>query len=387
MTTLFFYCQHSLGMGHFIRSAALAERLTASFHVVFINGGPLPEGVPFPERVQRVDLPPLSMHEDRGLVSADATLSVAAALERRRDIMLDLLRTRRPSVLVIELFPFGRRKFEPELIPLLEAAHAMEAPRPRVVCSVRDLLVTSRAAQQGFDDRAQGICDRYFDLVLVHADPSFAAFEDSFHPTSPLRVPVRYTGFVTRVESVETDEPPRREGLIVSAGGGIVGEPLFRAAVEAHRINWPTLGLTTTIVAGPFAPRGVVSSLVEAAATTDGLRVISHVPDLGERLRSARASVSQCGYNTMLDVVRSGVPALVVPFATDAEDEQSRRAQRLVDMGMVRSLDPRALTPARLASAVEALLEFGPAVGSLSLDGAATSARMLSEEVLSHAHV
>jgi predicted glycosyltransferase len=387
MTTLLFYCQHSLGMGHFVRSAALAERLAASFHVVFINGGPLPEGVQFPERVQRVDLPALSMHEDRGLVSLDATLSVAAALERRRDIMLDLLRTRRPSVLVIELFPFGRRKFEPELIPLLEAAHAMAAPRPRVVCSVRDLLVTSRAAQQGFDDRAQGVCDRYFDLVLVHADPSFAAFEDSFHPASPLRVPVRYTGFVARSESVATNQPPRREGLIVSAGGGIVGEPLFRAAVEAHRINWPTLGLPTTIVAGPFAPPGVVSSLVEAATTMDGLRVLSHVPDLGEWLRSARASVSQCGYNTMLDVVRSGVPALVVPFATDAEDEQSRRAQRLADMGMVRWLDPRALTPARLAPAVEALLDFEPAVRSLSLDGAATSARMLSEEVISHARV
>lgn len=387
MTTIFFYCQHSLGMGHFIRAATLAERLADAFHVVFVNGGPLPEGVPLPARVERIDLPPLSMRDDGSLFSPDATLSVEAALERRRDIMLDLLRTRQPGVLLIELFPFGRRKFEPELIPLLEASHAERACRPRIVCSVRDLLVTARAKQQRFDDWAQGVCDRYFDLVLVHADPSFASLEESFHPTRRLSVPVRYTGFVARSEPVAADEQGLREGLIVSAGGGVVGEPLFRAAVEAHRITYPTLGLATTIVAGPFAPSWVVSSLLEAARTTKGLQVRSHVADLRDRFRTARASVSQCGYNTMLDVIRSCVPALVVPFAAGREDEQTRRAHRLADLGLVRWMDPRELTPDRLACAVAGLLDFRPARGALSLDGAEVSARMLQEEVVGHARV
>lgn len=387
MTTLFFYCQHSVGMGHFVRAATLAERLADAFHVVFVNGGPMPEGVPFPERVERIDLWPLGMRDDGSLFSPDATRSVDAALERRREVMLDLLRTREPGVLLIELFPFGRRKFAPELIPLLEAARATRPARPRIVCSVRDLLVTARAAQQRFDDWAQGVCDRYFDLVLVHADPSFASLEESFQPTRPLSVPVRYTGFVTRSASFAADEHRLREGLIVSAGGGIVGEPLFRAAVNAHRITYPTLGLTTTIVAGPFAPLSVVSWLNEAARTTEGLRVLSHVPDLGDRFGAARASVSQCGYNTMLDVIRSGVPALVVPFAAGRENEQTRRAQRLADLGLVQWTDPSELTPDRLARAVATLLDFRPARGALSLNGAEVSTRMLVEEVVGHAHV
>lgn len=387
MITFLFYCQHSLGMGHFMRAATLAERLADAFHVIFVNGGPLPKGVPFPERVERIDLPPLGMRDDGSLFVPDATLSVDAALECRRDVMLDLLRTRQPGVLLIELFPFGRRKFVPELIPLLEAAHATRACRPRIVCSVRDLLVTARVGQQRFDDWAQGVCDRYFDLVLVHADPSFASLEESFHPTRPVTVPVRYTGFVTRSEPIASDEHRLREGLIVSAGGGVVGEPLFRAAVEAHSINWPTLGLATTIVAGPFAPSRVVSWLIETAQKTEGLRVLSHVPDLGDCFRGARASINQCGYNTMLDVIRSGVPALVVPFAAGREDEQTRRAQRLADLGLVRWMDPRELTPDRLARAVAALLDFRPARGALSLNGAEVSARMLVEEVVGHAHV
>lgn len=387
MTPLLFYCQHSLGMGHLMRAAALAERLADAFDVLFVNGGPVPAGVPFPRQVERIDLPPLSMHDDGRLFSLDTTLSVEATLEHRRDVMLNLLQTRQPGVLLIELFPFGRRKFEPEIIPLLQAAHATRPSRPRIVCSVRDMLVTARVGQQRFDDWAQGVCDRYFDLVLVHADPTFASLGESFRPTRPLAVPVRYTGFVTRSEPVAPGEHRLREGLIVSAGGGIVGEPLFRAAVEAHRLNWPTLGLATTIVAGPFAPSSVVSWLIEAAQSTEGLRVVSHVPDLGDGFRRARASVNQCGYNTMLDVIRAGVPALVVPFAVGRENEQTRRAQRLADLGLVRWMDPREVTPDRLARAVAALLAFQPARGALSLNGAEVSAHMLMEEVVGHAHV
>jgi len=39
---LLFYCQHSLGMGHLIRSFSIADGLAKHFEVVFLNGGPLP---------------------------------------------------------------------------------------------------------------------------------------------------------------------------------------------------------------------------------------------------------------------------------------------------------------------------------------------------------
>lgn len=377
--TLLFYCQHSIGMGHFVRASAMAERLSQAFDIVFLNGGSMPAGLPFPSAVERIDLPPLGMREDATLVSLTPGLTVDEALRRRRDQMIDLLNARPPDVVLIELFPFGRRKFECELIPLLMAAHARGAGRPLIVSSVRDLLVTARRNQQAFDDRARVLCEQFFDLVMVHTDPAFARLEDTFRPSLPLATPVEYTGFLTR----ESAEPPSvdRSGVLVSAGGGQVGASLFRAAVAAHDINWPELQLPTTIVAGPFAPAAVVSDLLAAATLRRGLTVLAQVPRLVPLLASARASVSQCGYNTALDLLRCRVPSLVVPFADGRENEQTARANRLAECGLVTTLPSAELTPERLARAIRELLNGAPARTRLDMNGAETTLRLLADRV------
>lgn len=381
--TLLFYCQHSLGMGHFVRSTALAARLAEAFDVVFLNGGALPEGLPFPWPVTRVDLPPLGMREDHGLISL-GPLDVETALAERRDTMIRILEARRPSVLLIELFPFGRKKFEAELRPLLDAAHAMGEARPLVVCSLRDLLVTERREQQRFDDRAQALCDRYFDLVLVHTDPAFARLEDSFRPSAPLRTPLVYTGFTSREASAPAPLA-QRDGVVVSAGGGQVGGPLFHAAVEAHDHLWRARRLPMTIVCGPFAPPDVVAAIEAAARAREGLTVLRQLPALAPLLASARASVSQCGYNTALDLLQARVPALVVPYAAAQENEQSRRALRLATRGLVRTLRASWLTGATLAAEIESLLSFEPASTGLRLDGAESTVTLLLEHLQSRA--
>jgi predicted glycosyltransferase len=98
------------------------------------------------------------------------------------------------------------------------------------------------------------------------------------------------------------------------------------------------------------------------------------VPDLRAELRAASASVSQCGYNTALDLLSTGVPALVVPFAEGGEDEQTRRAERLERLGAVRVLHAARADGPALAAAVLDLLRFRPASVALDLDGADTSA-------------
>jgi predicted glycosyltransferase len=85
--------------------------------------------------------------------------------QRRRDLLLDLLRSVRPAAVLVELFPFGRRKFHFELEPLLDACFEQD-PRPAVLCSVRDVLVVPYdgvSAQQWAADKTL----TYFDAVLV----------------------------------------------------------------------------------------------------------------------------------------------------------------------------------------------------------------------------
>ena len=95
-------------------------------------------------------------------------------------------------------------------------------------------------------------------------------------------------------------------------------------------------GLRIRVIAGPFLPPEAWRSLRRARPRAVRVELRRSVPDLRAELDAAAASVSQCGYNTALDLLVSGVPALVVPFAEPGEDEQTRRALRLARLGAVR---------------------------------------------------
>lgn len=370
--TLLFYCQHSLGIGHLTRSFALAEALATRWRVVFLNGGRLPPGVQVPACIERIDLPPLGMDDGHTVISRDAAVDVDAARALRRRLIDEAVELLRPALLLVELFPFGRKKFAGEILPMIRAVR--RRPGARVVCSLRDILVNGRRDQQHFDDRARWMTDRWFDAVLVHADPAFARLEDSFHPTRLLRTPVFHTGYV--VPARERQPVARGEHLLVSAGGGIVGGELFRCALAAGR----QLGLPLRIVAGPFLPEDEWQALQADAADA---QLVRHVPDMVAELRAARASLSQCGYNTALDLVVAGVPALVAPYETATETEQRGRAERLAALGALQCLAPGALQPAPLAAALQALLDFRARPAALDLGGAARSAEILDR--LAHA--
>jgi predicted glycosyltransferase len=368
--TLLFYCQHSLGIGHLTRSFALATALRERFRVVFLNGGRLPDGISAPEGVECIDLPPLGMDDGHTVVSRDASFDVQAARDERRRLIDRAVAGTKPALLLVELFPFGRKKFANEILPMIRAARTHGT---RVACSLRDILVDARPDQQHHDDRARWLVDRYFDAVIVHSDPAFAKLQDSFKPTRPMRTPVWHSGFVVPQRAVTVDAP-RGEHLLVSAGGGIVGDALFRAALDVHVLTQRPM----RIVAGPFLPEPQWRSLQALSAPLPGVTLLRHVSDLAQEMRAARASISQCGYNTALDLVVSRVPALVVPYGTVTENEQQHRAQRLAALGAVLYCDAQPLDGRGLADAVEHLLHFMPQSAALALDGAVRTAELLT---------
>ena len=378
--TLLFYCQHAVGLGHLVRSLALADALSEQFDVVLLNGGRFPDGITAPDGVRMVNLPPLGHDATFNLVSHDASWTVEEAVSERPRIMLDELARTEPAVVLIELYPFGRKKFEFELTPLLDAVHSMGGERPVVVCSVRDILVGQRPDQADHDERASRLANRYFDAVLVHSDRRFARLEETFSPATALSVPVHYTGFVTNDSSpVEVGASEQQQRVLVSAGGGMVGGPLFRVVAEAHHRWRSALGLTTTLVAGPFIPDPVWQWLQVQALQLEGFEVVRYLPDLRVEMAKSAVTVSQCGYNTAMDILRAKVPAVVVPYAEGREDEQRRRATRLDRLGVLRCVEPEALDAMTLAEAVIAAATTTPSPVTLDLGGSHESARLIAE--------
>src|SRR6185369_14542466 len=192
--------------------------------------------------------------------------------------------------------------------------------------------LVSRESDREFNDRAATWANEFFDVVLIHSDPSFARFEESFHSNVPLQVPIKYTGFVVPT-SAPTQPEINRKRIIVSAGGGIAGEPLLRLAIEAHDYLQEDPEVEMKVIAGPFLSEESWRALRLLARNRKQLRLVRQVPDLCGELSGAAVSISQAGYNTCLDVLRAKVPSILIPFAKEDEDEQRRRALRLQDLG------------------------------------------------------
>lgn len=372
---LLFYCQHSLGLGHLARSFALCEALARVFDVVLLCGGKLPRSIQPPDGVRVVALPPIGAAIDGHLISHDGRRSLERAVALRRGTILDTFHSLRPEAILIEFFPFGKRRFTDELLPLLDEARSLGPCAPVIVSSIRDILIGRGDEQGEFDDRASDLANRYFDAVFAHSDPAFARLNETFRPRVPLRIPIHYTGFVVSNGRPHGRARPRR-GIVVSAGGGIAGYRLLSTAIAAQRLLENDLEMK--IITGPFLPEDAWRSLRAQAGGRKGLTLRRSVPDLSTELHGASASVSQCGYNTALDLLRARIPALVVPFADGGEDEQTKRASRLEALGAVRVLALDGLEASRLAAEIQALLRFRPRRMRFDLEGGANSARILN---------
>jgi predicted glycosyltransferase len=358
---------------------ALATGLAEKFRVFFLNGGPLPDTINFSEKVEIIDLPPLGLNTTGQIISRDPNRTVDEARDIRRKMILETFNSLKPEIVLIELFPFGRKKFKDELLPMLDQSTRAGTARSLVVCSLRDILVGRREDQIKHDERASELANRYFDSILVHSDQNFARLEESFHAYSKLIPPVHYTGYVSPArDSINQSNAHRQRRVVVSAGGGLVGYSLLRTALDAHALLEDD-DLEMRIIAGPFLPDDDWHLLLAAAKGRKGIQLIKAVPDLCEEMRTAAASVSQCGYNTTLDILQSGVSALVVPFGDGGENEQMQRAERLERIGAVRVLDQLELNARRLADEIRQSLNFKPQASIIDLNGVNHSVRILEK--------
>ncbi|MCC2114051.1 MAG: glycosyltransferase, partial [Hyphomicrobiales bacterium] len=303
------WVQHLLGSGHVVRAAAIGRALAAEgIETVLATGAPVPETVDI-GGLTVVDLPPVRARdaEFSVLVDGDGKPIDAAWDEKRRQTLLDLFRRTQPDILMTECFPFGRRRFRAELVPLLEEARASE-PRPLIAASVRDILV--RKADPDKERQMAKIARDFYDLVLVHADPALTRFEETFPPADEIDDLIRYTGYVHAPADVDPLDDAGTGEVIVSCGGGAVGTALLETALAARSLSARAGDLTWRILVGRDIDEAGLGALRDRAGI--GIVVERARSDFPALLRRAAASISQAGYNTVLDVVTAGVPAVLV---------------------------------------------------------------------------
>ncbi|MGK7888558.1 MAG: glycosyltransferase family protein [Leptolyngbyaceae cyanobacterium] len=382
--TVLMYCQHVSGIGHYIRSSAIAAALQQSMRVVMILGGALPEMVTLPEGIELIYLPPIGIDDQQEtLVSLDDRYTLVEAVTLRTKLLIKALAEWKPAALLIEHFPaVGRLLFIPELLPFLEAAQAQPSP-PVIVSSLREILEPQRERRVVTETISYVLLNTYFDAVLVHGDADFTSIEAMFKSVIRRKIPVHYTGFVVpEPQSLPESSqwtPPTSPYLMVSAGGGRLGGNLLRTVIETYQqMGWGDR-FQLVALAGVFLDSTEWQDIQTMAQAIPGVQLYRWLPNLREVLRGAQASISLCGYNTALDLLQANIPALVVPSDEDMQGEQFERATRLADLGLVQMLSAQQLDHSTLSEAIAQILTFQPQPCTFDFQGAANTAQILQQ--------
>jgi predicted glycosyltransferase len=364
MADVLIHVQHLLGTGHLARATTLARALGAAGIYTVVASGGVPTRIAG-DGFELVQLAPARARDAAfdAILDADGRVIDEAWRTRRRVELLDLLARTAPRVVVTELYPFGRRAFAFELDPLIARARAAGAA---IISSVRDILVTKR--KPGRAEAMRDTALAAYDRVLVHGDAGLVPFARTFPCADEIAHLVRHTGYLVEPPPADDGGTEGRGEVLVSAGGGPVGRALFEAALSARRAGlladrrWRFLAAP-----GTWRPDDLPSGVIVEAPRADFRRMLGR----------AALSISFAGYNTALEAVMAGVPAVLVPFVDGGETEQADRAAAFAEAGLAATIPPGAPTPGALVEAARRALAAGPPARLPDTDGAARSVALV----------
>jgi predicted glycosyltransferase len=251
-----------------------------------------------------------------------------------------------------------------ELVPALEALRA--GGRTRVVLGLRDILDAPQVVRHRWlAEGAMDALERYYDRVLVYGRRDVFDVAERYGFPPGVTAQLHYTGYLCAASRTALPGPGRgRDGraqIVAMVGGGTDGYQLLRTVLEALPAVDAVRPCVATLLTGPFMPRARRQDL-ERRARGLPARVRESVRDLPPLVAAADAAVAMAGYNSSVELLAAGTPAVLVPRPGPSA-EQRTRAQLFAERGWVRTVEPERLDGATLAAAVLDCLAAGPGPG------------------------
>ena len=283
-----FYCQHSLGLGHLVRSLALADALTERFRVVLLSGGRMPRGVAARRRRGRRAAAAGHGHGRRAGQPRPPP-APTRALQLRREQMLAAPRRAAPRVVLVELFPFGRKSSTSELLPLLEAARAagaagrlQPARHPRRARAATRPRTTSGRADSPTRSSTRCSCTPTR-ASRGWRSPSARGRRCACPSTTPAS---SLPGADRAAAPAAAPRGPPRSSSRPAAA--LSGRRCCARPSRPTASSWRRRARPCRLIAGPFLPDAAWRALRAAAPRAPGLEVRRSVPDLVRRAAHGR---------------------------------------------------------------------------------------------------
>ncbi len=383
------YCQHLAGIGHLVRSTELARSMSAEgWDVLLVCGGRVPQNYEFPATFSVEQLP--AIHSDpeyKSLFVSAADVDLEDIKKERRLRLLEMLESFQPHVLITELFPFGRKQFAFELLPLLEQAKSIPTT-PLVVASVRDILVRKRDPES-HERRVLGIVNRLYDVVLVHSDDRFQRLQDTFESAKLIGIPVVHTGYIVASHMANAHGDTRAvpipflsQGepfILVSCGSGRLhgGRQLIHAVLQAAPLLERRFPHKLLICAGPLVSNEIFEEYQHIAAEVSNVHLIHDLPWMRSLLGQASLSLSLGGYNTVMELLAARAQGLVFAAEPNGDNEQKIRVESLSAKGLLREIRAEDLMDGRLSELISGALTSPLSPADVRMNGVEESTSVL----------
>ena len=381
---MLFYSHDAVGLGQLRRANALAtallERLPEALCLI-VSGSLETHTFPTPRNIDFVKLPAVTRAAlYTGLPSDPTRSGVGGFFGVREAVLCRAFEAFAPDLICVDSAPAG---LHGELCRALNQALTAR-PRPRLVLFAPDTAEALRwpadeslaLAEQCYDDilffedapRDTGVMIGLSPQLLQRAR-WFGALRASEPATAPTVLRERY------------GVAPDQTVVVLTAGGGEAGAPLYGAWLDALAAGLPPLaGVATWLVAGPLLDAPSRARLSAQSATLPDVTLLHVVDDLPGHLAAADLVITHGGYNTLVEAGSLGRRLLVVPGADAC---QQARMARLAESGHAICLLPDEVTPSRLAEVALQVLTQPAPQSAWAADGAARAAEWLATEVAS----
>lgn len=368
-----FYCQHILGIGHLKRSLNICKNLVQAGHKIdlILGGAPIEVNE---KGVNIVQLPGLYMDENfAGLMPCDTSLSLEETKLKRKEMLYDFFLQAKPDVFITELYPLGRKAFRFELDPVLKGMKSGEL-HPALCCSsVRDILVEKKDGREKFEQRAVDTLNKYFNILLIHSDEKLIKLSETFAAYGQIQIPISYTGFIApEIPAFAKSSKNESPVVITSIGGGNVGSELLQSVCKTAKLN-PNIQFK--IFAGRYSKPEFIAELKNGAS--ENVQVLAFSDNFQEEICKADLSISMAGYNTCMNLLRAGTPALLLPFKQNREQEL--RVNKLSSIAPLTIISDNDLVPENLSNKIRIALKQSKSDIKADLEGAEKS-RIAIEE-------
>lgn len=389
---LVIYSQDGYGLGHMRRTSTIAAQLLASHPeacALTLSDSPLGQFFPMAANQDYLKLPSIVKSGPGEWRASRLPVAFQVVREMRQELIHNATLRFRPDIFFVDHMPHGAMG---ELLPTLRALKAT-CPETKIVLGLRDILDAPTVVEERWrSEQAYAALEEFYDLVLIYGMQEVFDVASQYGFSQSASSRFRYCGYVCPPESTRKQQSlpfttqsssqlhrrPEKKLIVAMAGGGADAYPMMAAMLESAPFVHAEYPCQFVLITGPFMPEEMRNNLQRRAADLP-VQIIPFVEDTYSYIQTADLIVAMAGYNTSVEVLQSGRPAILIPRRGPSA-EQRMRAHLFAAHNWLTMLDPDNVTTGSLAALIKLHLSSSvkpPPSFMPNLDGLNQSTRYL----------